>query len=82
MTRITNTIPSASIPNPQYKIYLNGRPTLTLITPNHPSRCVSWNYNHFLCCGLGILGDRIVFRDACHGIITEKRQAVFLLPGF
>ena len=25
MTRITNTILSPSIPNPQYKIYLNGR---------------------------------------------------------
>ena len=45
MTRITNTILSTSIPNPQYKKYLNGRLTLTLITPNRPSRCVSWNYN-------------------------------------
>ena len=45
MTRITNTILSPNIPNPQYKIYLNGRLTLTLITPNRPSRCVSWNYN-------------------------------------
>ena len=44
MTRITNTILSPSIPNPQNKIYLNG--PLTLITPNRPSRCVSWNYNH------------------------------------
>ena len=43
MTRITNTILSLSIPNPQYKIYLNGRLTLTLITPNRPSHCVSWN---------------------------------------
>ena len=32
MTRITNTILSPSIPNPQYKRYLNGRLTLTLIT--------------------------------------------------
>ena len=45
MTRITNTILSPNIPNPQSKIYLNGRLTLTLITPNRPSRCVSWNYN-------------------------------------
>ena len=47
MTRITNTILSLSIPNPQYKIYLNGRLTLTLtlITPNRPSHSVSWNYN-------------------------------------
>ena len=49
MTRITNTILSPSIPNPQYKIYLNGRLILTLITPNRPSRCVSWNYNPVLC---------------------------------
>ena len=45
MTRITNTILFPSIPNPQYKVYLNGRLTITLITPNRPSRCVSWNYN-------------------------------------
>ena len=45
MTRITNTILSSSIPNPQYKKYLNGRLTLTLIIPSHHSRCVSWNYN-------------------------------------
>ena len=45
MTRIMNTILSPSIPNPQYKKYLNGRLTLTLITPNRPSLCVSWNYN-------------------------------------
>ena len=45
MTRITNTILSASIPNPQYKKYLNGRLTLTLIIPSHRSHCVSWNYN-------------------------------------
>ena len=48
MTRITNTILSPSIPNPQYKIYLNGRVTLTLITPNRPSRCVSWNFKLLL----------------------------------
>ena len=41
MSRITNTILSPSIPNPQYKKYLNGR--LTLIIPSHPSRCESWN---------------------------------------
>ena len=41
MSRITNTILSPSIPNPQYKKYLNGR--LTLIIPSHPSRCKSWN---------------------------------------
>ena len=46
MIRITNTILFPSIPNPQYKKYLNGRLTITLITPNRPSRCVSWNYNH------------------------------------
>ena len=45
MTRIMNTILSPSIPNPQYKKYLNGRLTITPITPNRPSRCVSWNYN-------------------------------------
>ena len=45
MTRIANTILSPSIPNPQYKKYLNGRLNLTLITPNRPDRCVSWNYN-------------------------------------
>ena len=64
MTRVTNTILSTSIPNLQYKIYLNRRLTLTLITPNRPSCCVSWNCNPFkyiLYCGLGILGDRIVF---------------------
>ena len=35
MTRFTNTILSPSIPNPQYKKFLNGHPTLTLplITP-------------------------------------------------
>ena len=43
MSRITNTILSPSIPNPQYKKYLNGRLTLTLIIPSHPSRCESWN---------------------------------------
>ena len=43
MTRITNTILSTSIPNPQYKIYLNGRLTLTLITPNRPSRAYHRN---------------------------------------
>mgnify|MGYP002803566161 FL=1 len=43
MTRITNTILSTSIPNPQYKKNLNGH--LTLIIPSHPSRCVSWNFN-------------------------------------
>ena len=52
MTRNTNTILSRSIPNPQYKIYLNGRLTLTLITPNRPSRCVSWNYNPKYPCAL------------------------------
>ena len=41
MSRITNSILSPSIPNPQYKIYLNGRLILTLIIPGHPSRCVS-----------------------------------------
>ena len=40
MSRITNTILSPSIPNPQYKKYLNGCLTLTLI---NPSRCESWN---------------------------------------
>ena len=45
MTSITNTILSPSIPNPQYKKSVNGRLTLTLITPNCPNRCVSWNYN-------------------------------------
>ena len=39
----TNTILSPSIPNPQYKKYLNGRLTLTLVIPSHPSRCESWN---------------------------------------
>ena len=43
MSRITNTILSPSIPNPQYKKYLNGHLTLTLIIPSHPSRCESWN---------------------------------------
>ena len=43
MSRITNTILSPSIPNPHYKKYLNGRLTLTLIIPSHPSRCESWN---------------------------------------
>ena len=46
MSRITNTILSPSIPNPQYKKYLNGRLTLTLIIPSHPSRCESWNDYH------------------------------------
>ena len=53
MTRITNTILSPSIPNLQYKKYLNGRLSLTLIIPSHPSRCVSWDYNqksvHYQC---------------------------------
>ena len=49
MARITNTILSSNIPNPQYKKHLNGRLTLTLITPNHPSRCVPWNYNPEFC---------------------------------
>ena len=48
MSRITNTILSPSIPNPQYKKYLNGRLTLTLIIPSHPSRCESWNDYHYL----------------------------------
>ena len=48
MTHITNTILFPSIPNPQYKKYLNGRLSLTLITPNPPSRYVSWHYNLFL----------------------------------
>ena len=43
MSRITNTNLSPSIPNPQYKKYLNGCLTLTLIIPSHPSRCESWN---------------------------------------
>ena len=43
MSRIMNTILSSSIPNPQYKKYLNGRLTLTIIIPSHPSRCESWN---------------------------------------
>ena len=43
MSRITNTILFPSTPNPQYKKYLNGRLTLTLIIPSHPSRCESWN---------------------------------------
>ena len=43
MSRITNTILSPSIPNSQYRKYLNGHLTLTLIIPSHPSRCESWN---------------------------------------
>ena len=48
MSRITNTILSPSTPNPHYKKYLNGRLTLTLIIPSHPSRCESWNDYHNL----------------------------------
>ena len=49
MSRTTNTILSPSIPNPQYKKYLKGRLTLTLIIPSHPSRCESWNDYQITC---------------------------------
>ena len=45
MSRITNTILSPSIPKLQCRKYLNGRLTLTLVIPSHPSRCESWNDN-------------------------------------
>ena len=69
MSRITNTILSPSIPNLQYKKYLNGRLTLTLIIPSHPSRCESWNdypkwgeelYINTSCMFTEMLGRRII----------------------
>ena len=78
MTRITNTILSPSIPNPQYKIYLNGRLTLTLITPNRPSRCVSWNYNR----SLGEKNVRcfvaLLLASTCHRNIRRRMRAPIL----